>query len=29
MYGFKGSFSVLRQGWSKPHLISVLRKPAA
>jgi SAM-dependent methyltransferase len=29
MYGFKGSFAVLRQGWSKPHLISVLRKPNA
>jgi SAM-dependent methyltransferase len=29
IYGFKGSFTVLRQGWSKPHLISVLRKPPA
>jgi SAM-dependent methyltransferase len=27
MYGFKGSFTVLRQGWFKPHLVSVLRKP--
>jgi SAM-dependent methyltransferase len=29
MYGFKGSFTVLRQGWHRPHLISVLRKPGA
>jgi SAM-dependent methyltransferase len=28
IYGFTGAFTVLRQGWNKPHLISVLRKPA-
>jgi len=26
MYGFKGAFQVLKQGWRKPHLISVLKK---
>lgn len=26
MYGFRGSFTVMRQGWNKPHLISLLRK---
>ena len=29
IYGFRGGFTVLRQGWNKPHLISVLRKPVA
>lgn len=29
IYGFRGGFTVLRQGWCKPHLVSVLRKPAA
>jgi SAM-dependent methyltransferase len=26
MYGFKGAFSVVKQGWRKPHLITVLKK---
>ena len=25
-YGFKGAFRILKQGWSGPHLISVLTK---
>jgi len=29
MYGFNGAFTVVRQGWFKPHLVSVLRKPGA
>jgi len=28
MYGFKGSFGILRQGWRKPHLITVMTKIA-
>lgn len=26
MYGFRGSFEIVRQGWIKPHLITVLKK---
>lgn len=26
LYGFKGAFEIVRQGWARPHLISILRK---
>jgi SAM-dependent methyltransferase len=26
MYGFRGSFEIVRQGWIKPHLITVMKK---
>jgi SAM-dependent methyltransferase len=26
MYGFTGAFTVVKQGWRKPHLITVLKK---
>jgi SAM-dependent methyltransferase len=29
IYGFTGAFEVVKQGWNRPHLISVLRKVPA